>query len=205
MEQNIGNLMTPPLLNVGEKGQSNVTMLASSSSASRESTCQNGSVYKERNYMGLSDCSSVDSSTISNTSEANNDGSCLNLKATELRLGLPGSQSPERDSSNKLDEKPLFPFHPVKDVNYSPLSQRAITSGNKRGFSDAMDGFSEVKKLLLLIERELGYSLGVVLLTKETIVYVFYRENFFLLQKLMSCYPQEESLVRKAQGLMLQK
>lgn len=137
--------MTPPLLSVGEKGHSNVTMLASSSSASAsgESTCQNGSVYKERNYMGLSDCSSVDSSTISNTSEANNDGSCLNLKATELRLGLPGSLSPERDSSTKLDEKPLFPLHPVKDVNYSSLSQRAITSGNKRGFSDAMDGFSE--------------------------------------------------------------
>lgn len=141
--------MTPPLLGVGEEGQSNVTMLASSACA--ESTCQNGTVFKERNYMGLSDCSSVDSSTISSTSEAN-DGSCLNLKATELRLGLPGSQSPERDSSvclkssSKLDEKPLFPLHPVKDGNYS-LSQRAITSGNKRGFSDAMDGFSEGKFL----------------------------------------------------------
>lgn len=140
--------MTPPLLSVGEKGQSNVTMLASSSAASGESTCQNGSVYKERNYMGLSDCSSVDSSTISTASEANNDGSCLNLKATELRLGLPGSQSPERNSSTKQDEKPLFPLHPMKDVNYSSLSQRAITSGNKRGFSDAMDGFSEVKSYL---------------------------------------------------------
>lgn len=141
--------MTPPLLGAGEEGQSNVTLLGSSASA--ESTCQNGSVFKERNYMGLSDCSSVDSSTVSNTSEAN-DGSCLNLKATELRLGLPGSQSPERDSSiclkssGKLDEKPLFPLHPLKDGNYS-LVQRPVTSGNKRGFSDAMDGFSEVKLL----------------------------------------------------------
>ncbi|CAI9116086.1 OLC1v1017153C12 [Oldenlandia corymbosa var. corymbosa] len=140
--------MSPPLLGVGEEeGQSNVTLLASS--ASLESVRQNGSVFKERNYMGLSDCSSVDSSTISNSSEGSN-GSSMNLKATELRLGLPGSQSPERESdhflvkSSQLDEKPLFPLHPLKDGN-SSSSQRAITSGSKRGFADAMDGFSEGK------------------------------------------------------------
>ncbi|KAL3514309.1 hypothetical protein ACH5RR_027026 [Cinchona calisaya] len=140
--------MTPPLLGVGEEeGQSNVTLMTSSSSL--DSEIHNGSVFKERNYMGLSECSSVDSSKISNISEGSN-GSCLNLKATELRLGLPGSQSPERDSelclmsSAKLDEKPLFPLRPLKDGNFSS-SQRTITSGNKRGFSDAMDGFSEGK------------------------------------------------------------
>ncbi|XP_059634317.1 auxin-responsive protein IAA9-like isoform X2 [Cornus florida] len=78
--------------------------------------------------------------------------SCLNLKATELRLGLPGSQSPERDpeicrlSSAKLDEKPLFPLNPSKDNNNS-LPQKMVISGNKRGFSDAMDVFSEGKFL----------------------------------------------------------
>lgn len=140
--------MSPPLLGVGEEeGQSNVSLLTSSSSL--DSSRQNGSVFKERNYMGLSECSSVDSCTISNMSDGSN-GSCLNLKATELRLGLPGSQSPERDSelclvsSTKLDEKPLFPLHPLKDGNGLNL-QRAITSGNKRGFSDVMDGFSEGK------------------------------------------------------------
>lgn len=138
--------MSPPMLSVGEEeGQSNVTLLASSSSI--ESICQNGLELKERNYMGLSDCSSVDSSTISTASEDNNVS--LNLKATELRLGLPGSQSPERNpelcllSSAKLDEKPLFPLHPLKDGN-NILSQKAVVSGSKRGFSDAMDGFSEV-------------------------------------------------------------
>uniref|UniRef100_A0A5B6ZN18 Auxin-responsive protein n=1 Tax=Davidia involucrata TaxID=16924 RepID=A0A5B6ZN18_DAVIN len=141
--------MSPPLLGVGEEeGQSNVTLLASSDSM--ESICQNSSALKERNYMGISDCSSVDSSTISTASEDNN-GS-LNLKATELRLGLPGSRSPERDSelcllsSTKLDEKPLFPLHPSKDNNYSS-AQKTVVSGNKRGFSDAMDGFSEGKFL----------------------------------------------------------
>ncbi|XP_057470000.1 auxin-responsive protein IAA9-like [Actinidia eriantha] len=143
--------MSSPLIGVGEEeeeeeGRSNVTLFASSSSM--DSIQRNVSELKERNYMGLSDCSSVDSSTISTTSA---DNSCsFNLKATELRLGLPGSQSPERDpelcllSSSKPDEKPLFPLHPSKD-NTCSLSQKTVISGNKRGFSDAMDGFSEKK------------------------------------------------------------
>ncbi|XP_010275505.1 PREDICTED: auxin-responsive protein IAA9 isoform X2 [Nelumbo nucifera] len=139
-----GNLMSPPLLGVGE-GQSNVSVV---SSPSVDGSCQNGSGLKERNYMGLSDCSSVDSSAISGLAEENK--SSLNLKATELRLGLPGSQSPERDpelcllNPGKLDEKPLFPLLPSKDGIYSS-SQKAVVTGNKRGFSDAMDNFSEVK------------------------------------------------------------
>jgi auxin-responsive protein IAA len=97
--------------------------------------------------MGFSDCSSVDSSTISTTLEGKNNIR-LNLKATELRLGLPGSQSPERIpelsmmTSANLDEKPLFPLHSLKEGSFL-LSQKA--SGSKRGFSDAMDGFSERK------------------------------------------------------------
>ncbi|KAK3021478.1 hypothetical protein RJ639_047650 [Escallonia herrerae] len=139
--------MSPPLHSVEEdEGRSNVTLLASS--ASMESTCQNGSQLKERNYMGLSDCSSVDSSTISTSSEDNS--ASLNLKATELRLGLPGSQSPERDpklglmSSTTFSERSLFPLHSLKDDTYS-FSQKVVVSGSKRGFADAMDGFSEGK------------------------------------------------------------
>ncbi|KAH0695329.1 hypothetical protein KY285_022426 [Solanum tuberosum] len=142
--------MSPPLLGVGEEeGQSNVTILASSTSLG--SICKKGSALKERNYMGLSDCSSVDSCNISTSSEDNN-GCGLNLKATELRLGLPGSQSPERGeetcpmSSTKVDEKLLFPLHPAKDTAFS-VSQKTVVTGNKRGFSDAMDGFSEGKFL----------------------------------------------------------
>ncbi|KAF8377427.1 hypothetical protein HHK36_030804 [Tetracentron sinense] len=138
--------MSPLLLGVGEEGQTDITLLASS--ASTDSICQNGSGLKERNYMGLSDCSSVDSSAVSSLSEEKKNN--LNLKATELRLGLPGSQSPERDpeiflmSSAKLDEKPLFPLLPSND-GFCPLSQKIVVSGNKRVFSDAMDGFSEVR------------------------------------------------------------
>ncbi|XP_044475701.1 auxin-responsive protein IAA8-like [Mangifera indica] len=140
--------MTPPLLGVGEEGgPGNVTLLPSS--ASMESICQNGSELKERNYMGLSDCSSVDSSVVSNVSDESK--TSLNLRATELRLGLPGSQSPQRDpelcllSTTQLDEKPLFPLYPTNDNLYP--AQKNVVSGNKRGFSDAMDGFSKGKYL----------------------------------------------------------
>ncbi|XP_023743201.1 auxin-responsive protein IAA9 [Lactuca sativa] len=126
--------MTPPLLGV-EDGQGNV------SASTMESIFQKTSGLTERNYLGLSDCSSVDSSAVSNISEVNRNN--LNLKATELRLGLPGSQSPERDpqtNSENLDEKPLFPLLPSKDGICSSASQKIIVSGNKRGFSDTIEG-----------------------------------------------------------------
>nr|GEW76180.1 auxin-responsive protein IAA8-like [Tanacetum cinerariifolium] len=82
---------------------------------------------RERNYLGLSECSSVGSCTMSPSSVDVN-FSC------ELRLGLPGSHLPERKrktelsllTSPKLDEKPLFPL-------FSPQS---VVTQSKRGFSD---------------------------------------------------------------------
>ncbi|GAB4839091.1 hypothetical protein Ancab_028619 [Ancistrocladus abbreviatus] len=143
--------MSPPHLGVGEEELgSNITL--SSSTAAAEGILQSSLELKELNYMGFSDCtSSVDSSAISTASEESR--SNLNLKATELRLGLPGSQSPERDSdacllsSPKLNEKALFPLHPLRDGNTSSI-QKSIVSGNKRGFSDAMNGFSQGKFLV---------------------------------------------------------
>ena len=139
--------MSPPLLSAEEEvGQSNVSLVSSSSTM--DCISQTGSGLKERNYLGLSDCSSVDSSAVSSLSEGKK--SNLNLKATELRLGLPGSQSPEREpelcllKTGKLDEKPLFPLVPSKEGICSS-SQKNVVSGNKRGFSDTTDGFSEVK------------------------------------------------------------
>eukprot|EP00262_Sarcandra_glabra_P013589 TRINITY_DN37_c0_g1_i1.p1 TRINITY_DN37_c0_g1~~TRINITY_DN37_c0_g1_i1.p1 ORF type:complete len:359 (-),score=81.73 TRINITY_DN37_c0_g1_i1:231-1307(-) len=133
--------MAPPPLCIVEEEMSSASLVASSDST--DTTCQNSPGLKEHNYMGLSDCSSAESSVISSLSEVNK--TSLNLKATELRLGLPGSQSPVRDpelcllSSTKLDEKPLFSLLPSKDGIFS-TSQKT----NKRGFSDTMDGFSEV-------------------------------------------------------------
>ncbi|KAL2340045.1 hypothetical protein Fmac_007985 [Flemingia macrophylla] len=137
--------MSPPVLSIGEEeGKSNVTLLVSSTTM--ESVCLKSIELKERNYMGLSDCSSVESSVPSFSEESKSN---LNLKATELRLGLPGSQSPERvsdhclRSSAQFDEKPLFPLRPLTDDHHS--SAKTVVLGNKRGFSDAMNSFSEAK------------------------------------------------------------
>lgn len=138
--------MSPPLLGVEGECQGNVSIVAPS--ASMDCISHNGSGLKERNYLGLSDCSSVDSSAVSCLSEDNK--SNLNLKATELRLGLPGSQSPERDpelsqlSSGKFEERTLFPLLPSKD-GISASSVKTVVSGHKRGFSDTVSGFSEMK------------------------------------------------------------
>ncbi|QHO50144.1 Auxin-responsive protein [Arachis hypogaea] len=75
-----------------DEGQSKVSTVASASSQSLDCFSQSGGGgLKERNYLGLSDCSSVDSSnfvpSLSNEKKGN-----LNLKATELRLKLPGSR-----------------------------------------------------------------------------------------------------------------
>ncbi|KAF7813856.1 auxin-responsive protein IAA27-like [Senna tora] len=54
----------------------------------------------------------------------------LNFKATELRLGLPGSESPERETG-------------LEDQNGYPLGiLKSLVSGAKRGFSDAIDAGS---------------------------------------------------------------
>jgi auxin-responsive protein IAA len=59
-------------------------------------------------------------------SQRSNNG--LNLKATELRLGLPGSESPERDN-DLLEEKNA----------YSLCMLNGLFSRAKRGFSDAIE------------------------------------------------------------------
>lgn len=69
---------------------------------------------EEHDYIGLSDKSSCVSSMENNERKSKKDLN-LNLKATELRLGLPGSESPER----------------------------GLVSGAKRGYSDTMNGASE--------------------------------------------------------------
>lgn len=144
-------VMSPPTVVTEEDGLSKVSStVATGSSQSLDCFSQNGAGLKERNYLGLSDCSSVDSCASTVPSLCDEKKVNMNLKATELRLGLPGSQSPERDpdlfslSSAKLDEKPLFPLVPTKD---GICSSKTVVSGNKRGFADTMDGFSQVRSL----------------------------------------------------------
>ncbi|XP_013607107.1 PREDICTED: auxin-responsive protein IAA9 isoform X2 [Brassica oleracea var. oleracea] len=112
-----------------EELQSNVSVASSPTS----NCISKGGGLKVHNYFGLSDSSSVESSTLSGNVE--DDKATISLKATELTLGLPGSQSPARET--ELDEKPFFPLLPTKDEIFSS-SQKNIASGNKRGFSDTM-------------------------------------------------------------------
>ncbi|WOL09319.1 hypothetical protein Cni_G18072 [Canna indica] len=70
----------------------------------------------EHDYIGLSELQPVG---------AGAEDGALNLKETELRLGLPGSESPDRKDKVGLT---------------LGLLPKAFVSGAKRGFSDAIDG-----------------------------------------------------------------
>lgn len=103
------------------------------------------SIPLEHKYIGLSDTSSMErssdklSSSTSSTLSSEDEKSCaLNLKETELRLGLPGSQSPERKPGIGVS---LF-GKDLEDMTngFSPSPLKNPVSGAKRGFSDAIDG-----------------------------------------------------------------
>ncbi|KAJ6348208.1 hypothetical protein OIU76_004642 [Salix suchowensis] len=113
------------------------------------------SIPKEHDYIGLSEAPSMEkisdklsssSSTLSTEENINSKSSStsLNLKETELRLGLPGSQSPERKLILPAAGVSLF----GKDIdtnstNGYPLGPlKNLVSGVKRGFSDAIVGSS---------------------------------------------------------------
>ncbi|XP_074569462.1 auxin-responsive protein IAA17-like [Curcuma longa] len=75
----------------------------------------------EHDYIGLSELHSPAAVAVG----AAKDGA-LNLKETELRLGLPGSESPDRNDLVGGLSLGLLP--------------KPLVSGAKRGFSDAIDG-----------------------------------------------------------------
>ncbi|XWS18980.1 hypothetical protein CRYUN_Cryun32bG0091400 [Craigia yunnanensis] len=103
----------------------------------------------EHDYIGLAETSSMEriSGKISSSSSSSThsiegktckttNNTSLNLKETELRLGLPGSQSRERKVS--LFGKDLESNDKSNGFSVSPLKN--LVSGAKRGFSDAIDG-----------------------------------------------------------------
>ncbi|XP_024028623.1 auxin-responsive protein IAA27 [Morus notabilis] len=82
----------------------------------------------EHDYIGLSESIPVPSMETSSKINNHKNKNGLNLKATELRLGLPGSESPERDDD-------------ADDVA-GGLKISLVSAGAKRVFSDAIDGAS---------------------------------------------------------------
>ncbi|KAL3631913.1 hypothetical protein CASFOL_024897 [Castilleja foliolosa] len=88
------------------------------------------SIHQEHDYIGLSEPLPLEKSSEKKT--------LLNLKETELRLGLPGSESPERKAGFGVS---LF-GKDLKDEsnNNSNGFSKNLVSGAKRGFSDAING-----------------------------------------------------------------
>ncbi|XVE54237.1 hypothetical protein DITRI_Ditri03aG0064300 [Diplodiscus trichospermus] len=74
----------------------------------------------EHDYIGLTE---QQLPSMEKSSDTNNKKNDLHLKATELRLGLPGSESPERE-----------------DHDHNVLPLKSFVPGAKRGFSVALDG-----------------------------------------------------------------
>uniref|UniRef100_I1MCS6 Auxin-induced protein n=1 Tax=Glycine max TaxID=3847 RepID=I1MCS6_SOYBN len=89
----------------------------------------------EHDYIGLAENPSMDGSSDKLSSE---DGktSSLNLKETELRLGLPGCESPERKSGSALC---LFGKELQNNNNVCSVVS-PLKAGAKRGFSDVTEG-----------------------------------------------------------------
>ncbi|XP_070016637.1 auxin-responsive protein IAA27-like isoform X2 [Nicotiana sylvestris] len=102
----------------------------------------------EHDYIGLSEaslmersCDKISSSSSSSSSSSPTDceelekSNVLKLKETELRLGLPGSWSPERKAENGVS-----PFgKDLEDKNIIVTPLKVFVSGAKRGFSDTID------------------------------------------------------------------
>lgn len=90
----------------------------------------------EHDYIGLANNPSMDKTS-----------SSLNFKETELRLGLPGCESPDRKSvsaAGAVGGVSFFANKDLKSINVcSPLKNLVASVGAKRGFSDAIDESSK--------------------------------------------------------------
>lgn len=80
----------------------------------------------------------ISSSSSSSSPSSSGVHSLKNEKETELRLGLPGSQSPERNNNQPLSLSSVSLFG--KELEDSHL--KTPFSGAKRGFPDASNGSS---------------------------------------------------------------
>ncbi|XP_057773087.1 auxin-responsive protein IAA27-like isoform X2 [Salvia miltiorrhiza] len=98
------------------------------------------SIPQEHDYIGLSEPLPSEKSSdkmAAAPSPSSNDerNSVFNLKETELRLGLPGSEAPERKGGIGIGVS-LF----GKDLKDESKCVKSFVSGAKRGFSDAING-----------------------------------------------------------------
>jgi auxin-responsive protein IAA len=113
---------------------------------------------REHDYIGLSETppsmekkkiseEKIMASSSSSTSSMEEDktksaaATCLNMKETELRLGLPGSQSPDRSSTKPVT---VSLFGKDNKISNGFVKNPVVMSGAKRVFSDvAINGENE--------------------------------------------------------------
>ncbi|GMI92734.1 phytochrome-associated protein 2, indole-3-acetic acid inducible 27 [Hibiscus trionum] len=98
----------------------------------------------------------------------------LRLKDTELRLGLPGSDSPERE-----------------DHDQNVLSPKSFVSGAKRGFSDALDGGDDNAEAKLgsgCLYVKVSMDGATYLRKVDLKIYGSYKELSSALEKMFSCF-----------------
>ncbi|XP_010691372.2 auxin-responsive protein IAA27 [Beta vulgaris subsp. vulgaris] len=93
----------------------------------------------EHDYIGLSEVSSMENSVKLLSPKPSSFSSKRSALKTELSLGLPGCESPER---KPLSGVTIFgkDFEGNTQNGYSIGSPKGFASGAKRGFSDAIDG-----------------------------------------------------------------
>ncbi|CAO2815432.1 unnamed protein product [Amaranthus hypochondriacus] len=108
----------------------------------------------EHDYIGFSEVSSMENSVSILSSKPK---SSKNGLKTELSLGLPGSESPERKFSSGVT---IFgkDFEGKTQNGYSIGSLKNTSSGAKRGFSDAIDG---CEKWVFSINRDSDTNLSI--------------------------------------------
>lgn len=111
-------------------------------------------VLEEHDYIGLSEVPSHEQTSDKPTNSAfcdQKNSKSLNFKATELRLGLPGSES-ESESDSEFPKRVLLAYdnQEVHDDQNNKNNENGfnfkvckinsnLVSGAKRGFSDAMN------------------------------------------------------------------
>jgi auxin-responsive protein IAA len=89
----------------------------------------------EHDYISLTDNTSMDKTS-----------SSLNFKETELRLGLPGCESPDRKPVTASGGGVSFFGNKNLNINVcSPMKNLVASVGAKRGFFDAIDDESSGK------------------------------------------------------------
>lgn len=103
---------------------------------------------EEHDYISFSDVPSMENSEKSCVSVGDNErkGKGLNLKATELRLGLPGSESPERETAGhgvggggEDNNNNIKNGYPLGGGVVPSKGGLLLVSGAKRGFSDTIN------------------------------------------------------------------